>query len=262
MPKIKINDVNFYYEIHGENNPPIVFISGYTCDHSLWNSVIGSLSEEYRCLVFDNHGIGQTKDSGETLTAKTMAKNIVALFNSLGFEKPILVGYAMGSNLALQIAIDFPGKISKVILIDGVAKWSDFALKAIDDLFEAGKGDDPKIFFDLLIRYCFSENFRRNEKSLVQFKNQKGAIVQSVEDQLRQINVLKTFDVRNHLCSVKTPCIVLGLKYDVLATAAESKLLAEEIPNSKYIEVSTGHACLEEVSDLIAKLLKENVINE
>ena len=255
MPHILVNDVNFYYEIHGSNEPSVVFISGYTCDHNLWAPILKQLSEQYRCLIFDNQGIGETTDNGEILTAKSMAKNIVALFNQLGLEKPILIGYAMGSNLALEIAINYPDKISKMILLNAVAKWSNFALQAIDEMFAAEKTNNAEQFFELLAQYVFSKEFWQDENNRDRFKSSQNSIKQSIENQARQINVLKTFDITDDLYLITTPTIVVGLKFDVLATKNESQQLTKKISRAEYVELATGHVCLTEKPDLVRSKL-------
>jgi 3-oxoadipate enol-lactonase len=59
MPKIKINDINMYYEMHGSGEP-IVFISGFSCDHTVWEEVAKKLQNNYQIILFDNRGAGQS----------------------------------------------------------------------------------------------------------------------------------------------------------------------------------------------------------
>jgi len=56
MPLIKIKDLNFYYEFHGEGEP-LVLISGtgFSCEH--WKVFqVPDLSKHFRVLIWDHRG--------------------------------------------------------------------------------------------------------------------------------------------------------------------------------------------------------------
>jgi pimeloyl-ACP methyl ester carboxylesterase len=47
MPIIKVNDIDLYYETYGQGEP-LVFISGFTSDHSLWQPVLSGFTDKYQ----------------------------------------------------------------------------------------------------------------------------------------------------------------------------------------------------------------------
>ncbi|BCD92543.1 hypothetical protein fh0823_26820 [Francisella halioticida] len=59
MPKVKVNDINIYYEIRGEGYP-LVLISGFGADHITWGKFADKLALKYKIILFDNRGSGQT----------------------------------------------------------------------------------------------------------------------------------------------------------------------------------------------------------
>ena len=46
MPYVKVNDINMYYEIHGDGEP-LVLIVGLATDISEWDAIIGWLAKKY-----------------------------------------------------------------------------------------------------------------------------------------------------------------------------------------------------------------------
>ena len=61
MPYETINDVDIYYEIHGPADaPPLVLIEGWGYSSWMWFRQIPALKERYRCIVFDNRGVGRS----------------------------------------------------------------------------------------------------------------------------------------------------------------------------------------------------------
>ena len=67
MPFINVNKADFYYELEGQG-APLIFVSGYTCDHQVFKPVVEKLSSDYQVLVLDNRAVGQSRDVGAALT--------------------------------------------------------------------------------------------------------------------------------------------------------------------------------------------------
>jgi pimeloyl-ACP methyl ester carboxylesterase len=66
MPKILANEINIYYEIHGDdNNPPIVLAGGLSRDHNIWNPVLPYLTYNYKVILFNNRGAADQTDIPE-----------------------------------------------------------------------------------------------------------------------------------------------------------------------------------------------------
>jgi pimeloyl-ACP methyl ester carboxylesterase len=57
MPTVKVNDIQIYYEIHGEGKP-LFLIGGLGLDLSELQSMSGWLAQRYQVIVFDNRGAG------------------------------------------------------------------------------------------------------------------------------------------------------------------------------------------------------------
>ena len=60
MPTVKVNDIQMYYEIHGEGKP-LFLIGGLGLDLSELQSMSGWLAQRYQVIVFDNRGAGRTE---------------------------------------------------------------------------------------------------------------------------------------------------------------------------------------------------------
>ena len=57
MPNIKINNVNFHYELHGQG-PSLILVNGYTSDLTAWIPIVKLLKNDFQILIFDNQGVG------------------------------------------------------------------------------------------------------------------------------------------------------------------------------------------------------------
>jgi len=59
MPKVRVNDIEVYYEIYGKGTP-LIHIGGLAGDARTWMRQIEHLSQQYQVLCFDNRGTGRT----------------------------------------------------------------------------------------------------------------------------------------------------------------------------------------------------------
>jgi len=115
--RIKANDVELYYEQHGEGEP-IIFSYGWLDDCSVWSSQIEHFSERYNTIVYDHRGHGRSDKPEGDYSMQTLSNDLHALIEKLGLNDVILVGHSMGGVTALTYTLDHPDKVSKLVLVD------------------------------------------------------------------------------------------------------------------------------------------------
>lgn len=115
MPKVKSNNIELYYETHGEGKP-LVLISGLGYSLWQWHKMVPFLAEHFQVLPFDNRGVGQSDKPAGPYTAQMLAADTIGLLDALEIEKAIIMGHSMGGFIAQAIALDFPDRVDKLIL--------------------------------------------------------------------------------------------------------------------------------------------------
>lgn len=121
MPAVRVNDIDMYYEIHGEGEP-VVLIAGLNCDHTLFRGIIPQLAESYQVVVFDNRGVGQTDKPDIPYSIEMMADDTAGLLSALGIEQAHLLGTSMGGRIAAALALRNPRQVKSLILVSTVMK--------------------------------------------------------------------------------------------------------------------------------------------
>ena len=86
MPYIKVNDIQMYYEIHGDGEP-LVLIVGLGTDISEWDGIIHWLAQKYQVLAFDNRGAGRTDKPDTHYSIEMMANDTAGLMQTLGIPR-------------------------------------------------------------------------------------------------------------------------------------------------------------------------------
>ena len=118
MPFARTNDIETYYERHGDGTP-IVFVHGGWVDHRLWGPQVDSLSDSYEVIVYDIRGHGRTGASNERrYTMDLFAADLKALVDALVLERPVICGLSLGGMIAQTYAARYNQHLRALILAD------------------------------------------------------------------------------------------------------------------------------------------------
>src|SRR5579859_2633380 len=99
MPIVRVNDIEMYYEIHGEGEP-VVLIAGLNSDHTLYRGILPRLAASYQVVAFDNRGVGQTDKPDIPYSIEMMADDTAGLLDALGITGAHILGTSMGGRNA------------------------------------------------------------------------------------------------------------------------------------------------------------------
>ncbi len=253
MATIQIDDVNFYYELHGQGEP-LVLIAGYTCDHTFWQEMLEKLTQHFQVLTFDNRGIGQTTAPDLPMTLEMMADDTMKLCAALELSQPHILGQSMGGCVAQIIGRKYASDIHKLIILNSVMRFNMRALMALRSFLDLLKSNVP---FDTLVESCipwvYSSQFLSHPKNIEALKDffKENPFPQSPQQQERHLNAIEKFDSEAWIAEVKSQTLVIGAQEDILCLPTESAQLAKQIPNAQYIIIPGGHSSPMEIPDAV-----------
>jgi len=120
--KIKTSETEINLVIGGEG-PPLLLIHGYPQSHVMWHKVAPTLAKKYTIIATDLRGYGdsgkpKTDEQHSPYSKRAMAKDQVEVMTALGFNKFKVIGHDRGARVAHRMALDFPDKVEKLVLLD------------------------------------------------------------------------------------------------------------------------------------------------
>lgn len=115
MPKVKSNGIEIYHETHGTGKA-LVLISGIGYPLWQWRRMVPYLAAHFQVITFDNRGVGMTDKPAGPYSAQMLAADTAGLLDSLKIEKAAIMGHSMGGFIAQAMALDFPERVSELIL--------------------------------------------------------------------------------------------------------------------------------------------------
>ena len=123
MAILKTSDgMNLYYEEKG-NGKPIVFIHGWTADHTTFDQQVKDLSEKFRVITYSLRGHGASDRVDYGLTLNRFAIDLEELMAHLELKDVTLVGWSMGSSIIFDYVRTFGvSRLSSVCIVDMTPK--------------------------------------------------------------------------------------------------------------------------------------------
>ena len=112
----EVNGINLYYETHGTGRP-LILLHGGLMSGETFGPVLPLLADHHQVIVVDLQGHGRTADIDRPLETRLMARDIAALIDHLGLDKPDVVGYSLGGGVAFQVAFQFPEKVRRLVAL-------------------------------------------------------------------------------------------------------------------------------------------------
>jgi pimeloyl-ACP methyl ester carboxylesterase len=104
---IAANGLQIHYRESGRGQP-LVLLHGGTATSGSWSPHVPTFAERFRVLAPDSRGHGKTDNPLGQLTYALMAQDVAGFVEALALEKPLVLGYSDGGQIALELAIRYP----------------------------------------------------------------------------------------------------------------------------------------------------------
>lgn len=95
--------------ISGAGGRPLVFMHGFGCDQNVWRHVTPAFEKDYRIVLFDLVGAGNSDlsqyDEDKYATLDGYASDLIEILRELDLKDAIVVGHSISSMIAMLAAI-------------------------------------------------------------------------------------------------------------------------------------------------------------
>ena len=118
MPHLVRDGIRLYFEDAGRGTPPLLFVHGWTCNHSMLAPQIEAFRGRHRVVAVDLRGHGQSDKPEQAYTMGGFADDLAWLCRELGIERPVVIGHSMGGVIALTLAAHHPDVPSAIVTVD------------------------------------------------------------------------------------------------------------------------------------------------
>ena len=256
MPFLTANKLRQFYRLEGvPGRPVLMFSHSISTDHSLWDPQMPDLLRHFQVLRYDTRGHGATDASPGDYSVEQLGRDAVALVNALAIDNFSWCGLSMGGAVGQWIALNFPGRITHLVLANTSPKFGDPATwnSRIQSVREGGMA----AIVEVVMRRFFSEKTRAGDNPYV---SSTRAVFLGTDPvgYLGCCAALRDFDSRPLLQNINVPCLVIAGDSDPSTPwTGQGEVLAKQIPNAKAVHLPTAHLSnLEQPRSFTAALLE------
>lgn len=139
MALIERDGVSLFYETKGSGAPALVFIHGWTCDHTHFTPQVEHFSGSHRTVVVDLRGHGQSDAIGP-FNIEAYSDDVAWLCSALDLDHPVVTGHSMGGMIAVQLAASHPDAVRAVVALDSPFLSPGALRAAVEPLITAMEG--------------------------------------------------------------------------------------------------------------------------
>ncbi|HEY9088314.1 MAG TPA: alpha/beta hydrolase [Anaerolineaceae bacterium] len=127
MSSITTDQGILHYEVHGRGKP-VILLHGWLGSWGLWQETMAYLGRSYRTYALDFWGFGESGTKRSTYQVKDFVSLVDQFMDQLGIISAPLVGHSMGGTVSLSVALRYPERVRKVVIVGSPIVGSSLAL--------------------------------------------------------------------------------------------------------------------------------------
>ncbi|MGO9507411.1 MAG: alpha/beta fold hydrolase [Mycobacterium sp.] len=229
------------YSVVGEGHP-ILFVHGATATGEFeWGRLAARLGSDYQCVLPDLRGHGRSEFRESADMGQAICADLGHLIEHLGLERPHIVGFSYGSEIALMLELSAPGTARSLVLVSpGTGRPSDYRAPRLEHLY--------RTWPFALRRLHESHHGPTHWRELV--------------TALHVDSVGRTELSAEELGGVECPVLMVAGAHDESTRRKQGRRFAEVNALARYVELdgaahAVHHECLDRFAQVISAFLAE-----
>jgi sigma-B regulation protein RsbQ len=236
--------------VGAQDGPVLLLVHGFGCDQSMYRRLLPFLTEQFRVVLFDHVGSGDSQlDAYDPVTYGSLDRYVADLLeicDALDLDDVTVVAHSIGAMMAIAAVIQRPDRLTRLVLLAPSPSYLDDEAAG----YVGGMSHDD--VQDLLSSLDDNHMAWAAAMAPVVMGN-PGApeLTDELEDTFCRVDprVMRTFarvtftsDVRDLLPAVTVPSLILQCSNDALAPVSVGEYLHRHLARSELIVLSaTGH---------------------
>jgi pimeloyl-ACP methyl ester carboxylesterase len=165
MERVQLNGADIEYDVRGSGEP-VVFIHGAVLSDGFLPVIEhAGIAENFRIVHYRRRGYAGSSRAAAGMTMQGWAGDCIALLSHLGIAAANVAGHSFGAGIALQMAIDAPGRVRKLALLEPpllslapsgrpFAEWA----ASVREIYDSG---DKTAATDIVLAGAYGQDYRR-----------------------------------------------------------------------------------------------------
>jgi sigma-B regulation protein RsbQ len=255
-------------KITGNGTTPMLFAHGFGCDQNMWRLITPDFADDYKIVLFDYVGHGQSEfsayDRARYSSLKGYADDILDICEELNLHDVVFVGHSVSAAIGIMAAIREPQRFGNLILVspspcyvnegDYVGGFTRGSIDELLDLLDSnhlgwssamapaivGNADRPELGAELANSFCRTDP--------------------EVAKQFARVTFLS--DTRQDLPKLKVPSLIIQCSDDIIAPSCVGQYMHGQLRDSRLAILNANGHCphLSEPAETV-KAMKKYLAN-
>ena len=237
MPKVKVKDIQLYYEVRGQGEP-LVLIMGLGANANGWDMQTPTFSREFQVVAFDNRGSGRSDKPDSRYTTRLFADDTAGLMDALDIASAHVYGMSMGGLIAQELALNYPQRV-RTLILGATGCGGREAVDASPETLAlmvtvSNLGPQEAAEKGLILLYSDEFIAQKREKLIARALAQADlrAPPEAYARQLQAVMRHRTYD---RLPQISCPTLIIAGAEDKIMPVENSRILAERIPGAELV---------------------------
>jgi pimeloyl-ACP methyl ester carboxylesterase len=244
MKRVNHRGCHLTYRVHGDG-PPVLLIQGVGLHGDGWRPQVEALHSRYRCVTFDNRGMGASQPQGCAITVPQMAEDALTLLDAEGCCTAHVVGHSLGGLVAVHLALTSPRRVRSLSLLCTFARGRDATRLSAAMLWTGvrtrvgTRAQRRRAFLELVMtpRDLAKADAERAATELAPLFGHDLADHPPIE--MAQLRALRAYDASERLAQLASlPTLVISAEHDRIAPPRLGQALAGAIPGARYHQIA------------------------
>jgi pimeloyl-ACP methyl ester carboxylesterase len=269
-----VNVVELGPERDEDATQPLVFVHGLSGSWPNWLEQLPAFAVEHRVITLDLPGFGHSPMPPQKLSISGYARILEHLLDRLGIDAAALVGNSMGGFIAAELAIAFPQRVERLVLISAAGlsthdhRGATQALVALSRLERVllATGAWAASKSDVVVRRAHLRELALGV--VVRHPDRLDAALAAEQVRgagkpgfIQGLEAVIDYEIRERLGEIACPTLIVWGERDRLISVRDADVFAELIPNSrKVVFDDTGHMSMLERPEAFNALLEEFLV--
>ena len=256
----RVDDARLYYEwTPGDPERTVVFLNGVMTTTSSWELYTPLWAGGgWGVLLHDFRGQLQSDKPPGPYTFRRHVDDLVTLLDSLGIGAVHLVGTSYGGEVALHVAVEHPGRVRSLAVIDSASEIDALLEAFIRSWLLLCRRETAREFYWTAIPSLYSSGFLQANRGFLEERLESFTALPE-EYFTGQRSLYETFLALNltaRLPEITSPTLVVCGEEDVLKPPRFSRLIAGRVPRSELVLLPRcGHVAIFEEPEALKSLL-------
>jgi 3-oxoadipate enol-lactonase len=240
MPHARAADgTRIHYRVIGARaGDPVLMIQGLGTDSRGWIRQRFALGRRYRCILFDNRGVGHSDRPPGPYDLEVMADDALAVLDAAGYESAHVMGASMGGIIAQILAVRRPERVRSLVLACTGCHHLPWRRELLAEWAEIARTDGMSALSGRAAKWLVGP---RSHRRLWPAWGILGSMALNApaESFVAQIDAILGLDdeMRFELAGVRAPTLVLVGSQDILTPVGDSEEIASLVPDARLVVV-------------------------